>query len=676
MIGLKGALAAVLTVSAVALPAEARVTRLVIEETQSPAFGGKSFGSTGQYTVLSGHFDGELDPADPANAIITDIALAPRNRRGMVEYSATFTLAEPTDMSKASGVMLYQVPNRGHGINFGGDAAGDVSLMSGWQGDIPPKPGLETIQVPVARNPDGSSVTGPALAVFVNMPAGARSLPLSGGVGMPTPRPEPASLDTAKATLMRRSAPDAEPAPVPSGDWAFADCTASPFPGTPDPHSLCLKDGFDPAFRYELSYTAKDPLVLGIGFAATRDINAFFRHAEKDDAGTLNPVAGRIAKAIGIGFSQSGNFIRSFIHLGFNRDEAGRMVWDGAEPVIAGRQLVLNMRFAAASGAAGPFEPGSEGTLWWSDYPDPARGRRPAGLLDRCYATKTCPKIFEIFGASEFWGLRMSPNLVGTDAKADIPLPPEVRRYYVLGVSHGGGEGGFSLAADMKALSVTGVCSLAANPLPELDTVRALTADLVDWVAKGTEPPASRYPTLAKHELVAADAAAMGFPTIPGEPSPDGKLNPFVDQDFGSGFNAADMSGAPSLEPPKLHGILPSLVPKVDKDGNEAVDGVRPVLLQEPLGTYLGWNVAAGGFYKGRGCGFTGGWIPFVRTKARRLEAKDPRPSIEERYKTHEAYVALVKTAADKAVADRFLLPADAARIVGEAEAGDIAKTR
>jgi hypothetical protein len=674
MIGLKRAVAAALAISAVALAADARVTRLVIEETQSPAFGGKSFGSVGQYALLSGHFDGELDPADSANAIITDIALAPRNPRGMVEYSATFALALPIDMSKASSVMLYQVPNRGNGLNFGGDAAGHVSLMSGWQGDIPPKPGLQTIRVPAARNADGSSVTGPALAIFVNMPAGVRSLPLAGGVGMPTPRPEPASLDTTKASLVRRAAPDAAPKPVAPADWAFADCTGAPFPGKPDPHFLCLRDGFDPAFRYELSYTAKDPLVLGIGFAATRDINAFFRHAAKDDAGTPNPIAGKITRALGIGFSQSGNFIRSFIHLGFNRDEAGRIVWDGAEPVIAGRQLVLNMRFAAAGGAAGPFEPGSEGTLWWSDYPDPAHGRAPAGLLDRCRATKTCPKIFEIFGASEFWGLRMSPNLVGTDAKADIPLPPQVRRYYILGVSHGGGEGGFSLAAERNALSVSGACTLAANPLPELDTVKALTADLVDWVAKGTEPPASRYPKLSTRELVVPTSAAMGFPAIPGEPMPDGKLNPFVDQDFGPGFNAADMSGAPSLEPPKLRGILPSLVPKVDKDGNEAVDGVRPVLLQAPLGTYLGWNVTAGGFYKGQGCGFTGGWIPFVRTKADRLADKDLRPSIEERYKSHEAYVALVKAAADEAVAERFLLPADAARIVGGAEASDIAK--
>ena len=676
MIGLDRPLGAMVAALLLAVPAHAKVTRLVVEERQSPAFGGKSFGPAGQYEVLSGHFDGELDPADPADAIITDIALAPRNPRGMVEYSATFAIAKPVDMTKASGVMLYQVPNRGHGLNFGADSAGHVSLMSGWQGDIPPGPGLQTIQVPVARNPDGSSITGPAFALFVNMPAGAHSLPLAGGVGFPTPRPEPASLDTAKATLMHRPAPDAPPVAVPSSDWAFADCASAPFPGKPDPHSVCLKDGFDPAFRYELSYSAKAPPVLGIGFAATRDINAFLRHAEKDDFGTPNPVARKIAHVVGIGFSQSGNFIRSFIHLGFNRDEAKRIVWDGAEPVIAGRQLVLNMRFAAAGGAAEPLEPGSEGTLWWSDYPDAARGRPPAGLLDRCRATRSCPKIVEIFGSSEFWGLRMSPDLVGTDAKADIPLPAELRRYYVPGVNHGGGKGGFSLVADDKPPSVAGVCALAANPLPELDTVKALTADLVDWVVKGTEPPPSRYPRLTKGELVMPTAAAMGFPTIPGEPSPDGKINPLVEQDFGPGFDPADMSGAPSREPPKIGRTLPSLVPKVDKDGNEAVDGVRPVLLQAPLGTYLGWNETAAGFYKGRGCGFTGGWIPFVRTKAERLAAKDPRGSIEERYESHEAYVAQVKAAAERAVADRFLLPADAARIVGEAEASEIAKRR
>jgi hypothetical protein len=269
----------------------------------------------------------------------------------------------------------------------------------------------------------------------------------------------------------------------------------------------------------------------------------------------------------------------------------------------------------------------------------------------------------------------MSPDLVGADAKADIPLPPEVRRYYSPGVTHGGGRGGFAPEAGRPALSVDGLCVLAENPNPSSDTTRALTRALIDWVVKGTEPPPSRYPRLDQGELVPPTAAAMGFPAIPGDPSPDGKINAFVDQDFGQGFDANAMSGVMSTLPPIVRGVLPSLVPKVDADGNETA-GVRSVLLQAPLGTYLGWNETASGYFKGKGCGFSGGYIPFRVTKAERLAAHDPRPSLEERYATHDDYVAKVRAAAAKLVAERFLLPADADRMAHEAEGSSVLQPR
>ncbi len=176
--------------------------------------------------------------------------------------------------------------------------------------------------------------------------------------------------------------------------------------------------------------------------------------------------------------------------------------------------------------------------LWWSDYEDHARHRAAAGLLDRCRATNTCPKIFETFGGVEFWFLRESPDLVGTDAKADIPLPPNVRRYFFPGTTHGGGRGGFSAAAPAPPNG----CVLPANPNPETDTMRALTAALIDWVTKGTEPPPSRYPRLDQHWRE-AKKAAIGFPDIPGVPSPDGLVNPVYDFDFGPDFNYNDESG-------------------------------------------------------------------------------------------------------------------------------------
>src|SRR5262249_7498872 len=159
---------------------------------------------------------------------------------------------------------------------------------------------------------------------------------------------------------------------------------------------------------------------------------------------TANPVAKRIKWAIGQGSSQSGNYIRTYLHLGFNQDELGRIVWDGANPHIAGRQLAMNFRFSVPGGVANLYEPGSEAILWWATYPDEPRPRAAAGMLDRCRESGTCPKIFETFGGSEFWALRMSPNLVGMDAKADIPLPPNVRRYYYPGTMHDGGQGGFN----------------------------------------------------------------------------------------------------------------------------------------------------------------------------------------------------------------------------------------
>ncbi len=664
---IKTAAVALIAYCVFAAPAPARITRLVVEETKSPAYDGRVFGNAGQYEVLSGHAFGELDPKDPLNAIVTDIALAPKNARGMVEYSATFKLIKPIDMTKANRLLSYQVANRGLVFFREPDDSGAVTLVSGWQGDIPARDGVQTIAVPVARNPDGSPVTGLALATFTNMAAGAKSLPLVGGIGFSLPpRPEPVSLDTKTAHLTKRI-PGGPPADIAAIDWAFADCTAAPFPGTPDPGHVCLKDGFDPAYLYELTYTAKDPLVLGIGFAATRDLNAFIRYADKDDTGAANPVAGKIRWAIAVGASQSGNFLRSFTNLGFNQAEDKRIVWDGIESQIAARQVALNLRFATPGGAAGIDEAGSEGILWWGDYDDaPRHGQGKGGLLDRCGTTKTCPKVFDIFGASEFWGLRMSPDLVGTDAKADIPLPAGVRRYYAPGVTHGGGKGGFPTEPGQPARSITGTCTLQDNPNPSSDTVRALTVALVDWVTKGTEPPHSRYPLLGSGDLVTPTVAAMGFPAIPGAPKPDGALNPFVDYDFGPGFIAKDIGGVFGKLPPVARGTLPSLVPKVDTDGNETA-GAPSVQSLVPLGSYLGWNVTADGFYKGQGCGFSGGYIPFAKTRAERVASGDPRPSLEERYRTHGAFVAKVRVAADRLVGERLLLKADADRIVGQA---------
>ena len=642
-----------------ALSLDARVTRIVVER-RGPTPGKTAF------ETLSGHFYGELDPKDAHNAIINDIQLAPRNGRGMVEYSVTFALTKPADMSKSSGVLYYLVPNRGNGTTAAYDE-GHVSVISGWQGDLLPRDNAQMLKVPIARNPDGSSITGPVVERLINIPAGTKTADLRTTQYFGLTYQVPVSLDTTKAALTWRASASASPVKVAASDWAFADCSTKPFPGTPDPAKLCLKNGFQPNSEYLIQYTAKDPLVLGIGYAATRDLNSFLRYAAKDDTGAPNPVAGQIKWAMSRGDSQSGNFIRSFIHLGFNEDENGRIVWDGAIPHIAARQLALNFRFAVAGGAAGPYQPGSESVLWWSDYEDKARHRPAAGMLDRCSKTKTCPKIFETFGALEFWYLRESPDLVGTDAKADIPLPANVRRYFFPGTAHGGGRGGFQVEAPGPPAG----CALPGNPNPESDTMTALRVAMVEWISKGIEPPASRYPTLAQGQLAPATKAAIGFPDIPGVPSPEGLVNPLYDFDFGGELRYNDLSGAITKNPPAIRQTLPTLVPKTDADGSD-VGGVPSVLRQAPLGSYLGWNITASGFDQGKICQLAGAYIPFAKTKAERMARHDPRLSLEERYGTHAGYVDAVKRAAAKAVAERFLLPADADRLIAEAEASEV----
>ena len=647
-------IAATMLVLLFAAPAGAQVTRVEITSRER----------IGSFERLRGFAHGEVDPRDAHNRIIQDLDLAPRNPRGRVEYVATFSLIKPVDPAKASGVLLYSVVNRGNGAPVE-SSEGHVSLVSGWQGDVVPTPDNQTIRLPAARHPDGSDVTGPVLVRFTDLAPGTTTAAIRLG-SMGSAVYPPVSGDTSKAALTFYTGETVDgrqtgAGAVPSTDWAFADCRSTPFPGVPDPTQVCVKGGFDPKRLYELVYTAKDPLVLGIGLAATRDLVSFFRHAAADGSGATNPVAGQIRFSVAVGTSQAGNFLKTFVHLGFNEDLAGRIVWDGIFPYIAARQTPINFRFAAPGGAAMLYEPGSEPMLWWSRYDDARRGRGTGSLLDRCTTTRTCPKVTEVFGSTEFWGLRMSPGLVGTDAARDIPLPENVRRYYLPGTTHGGGRGGFEVRQAANAR-----CLLPQNPNPMAETQRALTAALVAWVSSGTLPPPSSYPTLEAGTLVPATRAAMGFPVVPGLPFTDHFVNPVLDYDFGSTFDYANLSGVIARQPPAIKQIIPTLVPRVNADGNET-PGISSVLHQAPLGTYLGWNVQASGFFKGQICGFAGGYLPFAITRNERLRNNDPRLSIEERYGAQEGYMCVVRRAAHKLVRDRFLLSDDADRLIESA---------
>jgi len=577
------------------------------------------------------------------------------------------------------------------------------------------------VMVPTAKNADGSSITGPILARFSNMTPGLSTLPLASATGYATSGapPLPVDTDTTHAKLTSRpyesvSGVSSPVSTIPSGDWAWADCSSTPFPGTPDSRMICLRHGFDSNQLYQLEYRGKDPLVLGVGLAAIRDIVSFFRYAKQDDAGWQNPLAARVDHVIGQGASQSGNTIRTFLNLGFNEDESGKMVWDGAMPMIAARQNPINYRFAIPGGASGLYELGSDGVLWWSDWPDKVRNHSTGGLLDRCNATHTCPKIVEVLGSSEFWSLRASPDFVGTDGEKDIPLPDNVRRYYVASTQHGGGVGGFRLIpleqrewnmeqmrqyrkmleqavpASAKAPSVAQSaavssaakpntppvqnpivampCMLPYNPNPMNEINRALLAALEAWVAKGTDPPPSVYPTLTAGTLAHATAAAMRFPVLPDMPVPDGIANPLLTYELGEKFNYNDLSGSVASQPVPISAVIPPVVPRVDEDGNE-IGGIHTVLQQAALGTYLGWNITAAGYFKGQYCSLWGSYIPFAATKPERLARHDTRLSIEERYGTQRGYMCVVRDAAKRLVQQRFLLQEDADELIAQAMA-------
>ena len=548
---------------------------------------------------------------------------------------------------------------------------------------------MQFLQVPVARGPGGTPITGEVLGRIVNR-SGKNSQEL---LVQTNPVPyKPVSLDTSKSRLVSRAGETTrgdviDEQPIAATDWAWARCDAgNPFPGTPDPAQICLKNGFDKTRLYQVVFTAADPYVLGIGFAAWRDAGAFFKKAAADDLGTPNPIAKKVTHIITRGISKSGNYLRGWLHLGFNQDEAGGMVHDGMWPIIAGRRIALNFRWAQPDGVLELYQAGSEGPQWWLPQPDPVRGLPAAGILDRCMASRTCPKVIEHFGSSEVWALKLTPEWVGTDGKADLPLPDTVRRYYIASTNHGGGAGGFDTSVPGAALPKTGaVCPgnnfgigvLPPNPVPHTQTVNALRLHFRNWVMKGTPPPPSRYPTLAQQTLAEANKTALGFPTLPGlrptAPEPD-FIMPVLDYDWGPEFNAQDGSGIASNAPPRIKQVLKMYAPKVDADGNE-LGGVPVVLLDAPLGTYLGWNITAGGdmpFHKDQICDYVGGMIPFARTAEERRTSSDPRPSLQERYGSHDGYVAAVSKAASRATAEGFLLQEDAAALIEAAKASAV----
>ena len=693
-------------------PAAARITKIQINSREI-AFGGQSFGSVGQYETLRGVAWAEVDPDDPLNEVITDIKLAPRNRRGMVEFNFDFWINKPVDMTRANGTLLHDVPNRGSvrslELNVGGAGdsnAGDGFLQrrgfvmsdNGWEGDL--ATGLQ-IRLPIAVNKDGSEIRNRIRGEYILNGSPASTLDLS-----TPPAYESVSTSNAGASLTRRVHQDDPKELVPNTQWAFADCSSAPFPGVPSTKKICLNGNFDTNHIYELLYTAKNPMVLGLGFAATRDFISFLRNSngagdghchmdrdrhgkggDRDDedggedrrhgpcglAGPMpeNPLGDAIQNAIIYGSSQSGRYIRTFIHLGFNEDENRNLVVEGAIPHKASNRGAFNVRFGQPDRLSGTQHterqyPGAESPQTWGRYHDKLSDVN-AGQLDRCHRTRSCPKIFHTNTDTEYSQALMALNTTNSESTRDLKIPKNVRIYLYSGTRHGGGDVTRQLPTVVPA--PPGNCQLRTNNNPFIHGQRALLVDLRDWIVDGIEPPPSLYPRLDDGTLV--PLGALHYPYIP---AVNWTLAGVTTQKFyldrGPAFDVEDIAGV-MREPPVRRSAYPVYLPQVDADGN-TIAGLPNTNMLVPLGTYLGWNVRKAGFSEGDSCDLTGSVVPLFRTLAERQAAGDPRPSLQERYPTHANYVARVTAAANSLVARRLLLPEDAQFLIDQASAAAV----
>jgi hypothetical protein len=97
---------------------EARLLHLQIISVRAPTFDGASFGRVGRYEEITAHFVIGLDPRDPHNAQIVDLARAPVNSSGLVEASGDLEILRPMDLHSGNGVLLYDVLNRGNKVGL------------------------------------------------------------------------------------------------------------------------------------------------------------------------------------------------------------------------------------------------------------------------------------------------------------------------------------------------------------------------------------------------------------------------------------------------------------------------------------------------------------------------------------------------------------------------------
>jgi len=652
-LGLGVACLALLALSAVG-PARAEVRRVVVTSRQGVL--------DGAYERLTGSVELELDPAHPANAGIVDLDHAPRNARGRVEASADFMVLRPRQRPARGSTALLEVSNRGGKAvlpYFDGAAwsvnpttdedFGDRLLMRlgltiiwvGWQFDVPHEPRLLRLHAPVATE-GGRRIEGLVRSDWtIDQPA--TRVPLGHRGHVPYPVADPRHPDN---VLSVRDAPLGPRRIVPRDRWDFAREGGDVV--TPDPTHIDLGGGFQPGKIYELVYLARDPPVVGLGLAAVRDFLSWARHDRRSEF--------PVTKAIAVGVSQSGRFLRHFVYQGFNTDERGRKVFDGMLVHTAGAgRGSFNHRFAQPSRDAHRFsaffyptdlfpftgraqidpETGAEDGLW-------ARYRDRPGHEPRVFFTNT---------GYEYWGRAASLTHTSVDGRADVAPLPHERIYHLAGGQHFVGQ---FPPSEREGLAYRG------NPLDFLVTLRALLVRLVEWIADDHEPPASVYPTLADGTLV--PIAQLKFPRIAGV-KPPGVIHDAYRVDYGPRWAA----GIITREPPTVGKPFPALVPQVDESGNE-VGGLRGVELLAPLATYAPWHLRGGsGTDAGELTDFLGTYIPLPRTEDERQRTGDERPSIARRYAGRQAYLDTAARAADGLVRAGFLLAEDRPRVLARA---------
>jgi hypothetical protein len=638
-------------------------------KTRQELAGGREFGAAGRYDQLDGTVHFAVDPTHPLNRCITDIGLAPRDHNGLVHFSADIRILTPQDPRLGNHRLLFDVPNRGNRlalstfnrvprpIDPGAPIdAGDGFLMQhgytvvwcGWQHDVPATKGLMRIKVPEAQQ-EGGPVSGRLLVSFQPSAPGRAQLLSDRGH-----RPYSSNdLDDPDATLLIRDGNDAGPRVIPRQEWSFARLDGERV--VPDPDHVYLAAGFEPGKVYHVIYATTGAPVIGLGLLAARDTVAFLRHSGAADG---NPCAGDIRHSYAFGASQSGRYLRQFLYLGLNEDEAERMVFDGMLVHIAGgkRGGDFNQRFGQPSAS---LHPTMSNAFPFNDTvsTDPVTGHSD-GLLERLAARRRVPKIFFTNSSTEYW--RGDASLIHTDAEGtrDITLGTSSRLYHFAGTQHSAGTlpltdtNPVDGARGQQALNSVDYNPLLRNALVRMDR----------WVSGAEEPSPSRYPRLADGTAVAPEQPTRVFAAIPGVGFPAHPPQ-VVRLDFGSEAS----NGVATTLPPVEGGSYPRFVPAVDRDGNE-VSGIRLPDLTVPLGTYTGWNLR----HPQMGAPETlmslmGSTIPFPASREGRAAKGDPRVSIEERYPGRATYLDQVRHEAQRLVDEGYLLAEDLELVVGQA---------